>query len=357
MLLTIIAFIVVLGVLVLVHELGHFIAAKLSGIKVEEFSIGFPPRIFSFKKGETRYTIGALPLGGYVKMLGEDSSSKDPRAFNNQSAIKRLIIGVAGVFMNIILAWFLLTIGFSIGMTPIMSTPEQINGKEVKTEIYVAQVNGGSPAEKAGIEVGDKLVGTSSENFKSLNDVVNLTHNNLGKEIRLKVERNKTIQEKTVRLSTDKNGPLGTGLIDQVTIKVPWYKAPLVALEESYRVLKYTFIFLGQFAKQLFTAGTISNDVGGPVAIFTLSGAAARAGIIVLIQFIAILSINLALINILPFPALDGGRVLFILLEKIAGRRIVKEQVEGMIHMIGFVLLILLVLAITYKDIVRLFQK
>lgn len=354
MLLNIIAFIIVLGVLILVHELGHFITAKLSGVKVEEFSIGFPPRIASIKRGETRYTIGLLPLGGYVKMLGEDESSKDPRAFNNQSPTKRLIIGIAGVVMNFVLAWVILSIGFAIGMTPVATPSDQIGGEKVKPQIYVVEVTKGSPAEAAGLKPGDQLISADNITFKSPSDVSSFTAANLGQEVDFTVKNESSTVVKKIKISDNKAAPLGVGIVDQSVVKVAWYKAPLAGIRETYGILKYTFVFLGGFARQLFGSGSISDQVGGPVAIFTLSGMAAKAGIIALLQFIAVLSVNLGLVNILPLPALDGGRVLFVLLEKIAGKRVVKENVEGIIHMIGFALLILLIIAITYKDIIRL---
>ena len=289
-------------------------------------------------------------------MLGEDEQSSDPRSFNRQSIFKRFVIGVAGVLMNVILAWFILTIAFSIGMSPIASRSDEIPGQKIKSQIFIAEIKSGSPAEQAGIQVGDKLISHNDVSFSSINDVTAFTGSNLGQEVVIKIQRQNNVIEKTVKLSDEKSAPMGIGIVDQAIIRVPWYKAPYVAMVESYRVLKYTFSFLGQFAKQLFSTGTISDQVGGPVAIFNLTGVAARAGFIVLLQFIAILSLNLALINILPLPALDGGRVLFIILEKIAGKRIVKENVEGIIHTVGFVLLIILVLVITYKDILRLFS-
>ncbi|PIS07934.1 hypothetical protein COT78_00830 [Candidatus Berkelbacteria bacterium CG10_big_fil_rev_8_21_14_0_10_43_13] len=358
MLITIIAFIIVLGILVLVHEFGHFITAKLAGVKVLEFSIGFPPRIFSWKRGETKYVIGALPFGGYVQMLGEDSASKDPRAYNNATPGKRIIIGIAGVLMNIILAWVLLSIGFMIGMTPLATPSSQIGGTEIKPQIFVVQVEKDSVAEKAGIKVGDQLLGTSQSSFLDLSSVSNFTKTNAGQTVSLKIKgEDKSTTTKQVSLPSGKDAPLGVGLIDQGIVKVAWYKAPGAAIREAYEVVKYTFTFLGSFFRQLFTTASISNQVGGPVAIYNMSGSAARAGAVVFLQFIAMLSLNLALINILPFPALDGGRVLFTILEKIFGKRIVKEEVEGLIHTIGFALLILLMLAITYKDIVKLFHR
>jgi len=357
MFLTIIAFIIVLGILILAHEFGHFITAKLAGVKVLEFSIGFPPRIFSWKRGETKYVIGALPFGGYVQMLGEDESSKDPHAYNNATPGRRMIIGIAGVLMNVLLAWAILSIGFTIGMTPIATPSSQIDGTEIKPQIFVVEVASDSAAEKAGIKVGDQLVGTGQTAFVDLQSVTNFTKSNTGKTIDLKIKSENNTVVKQIDLPVGKDAPLGVGLIDQGVVKVVWYKAPGVALREAYEIVKYTFSFLGSFFRQLFTTASISDSVGGPVAIYNLSGAAARAGVVVFLQFIAMLSLNLALVNILPFPALDGGRVLFIILEKIYGKRIVREEIEGLIHTIGFALLILLMLAITYKDIVKLFHR
>lgn len=359
MFITIIAFVFVIGILITVHELGHFLAAKASGIKVEEFAIGFPPRIYSWKKGETNYSIGLFPVGGYVKMLGEDSVSKDPRSFNNQAPGKRFFVSVAGVIMNFLLAWLLLVIGFSIGMTPIATSSDEVPGVIVKSQIFIAEIQKDSPAEKAELKLGDQLVtGTALDGqiaeFKTLDDVGAFTGANLGKEVKLDLKRDNQALEKKVTISTDQEAPLGVGIQDQAIVRVPVYKAPYIALREVYSITKVMFSFLGSFFGQLFHKGTISDQVGGPVAIFNLSGVAARAGWVSLLQFITLLSLNLGLINILPFPALDGSRALFILLEKIFGKRIIKENIENLVHSVGFVLLIALIIAITYKDIVRL---
>lgn len=361
MFLTVIAFIIVLGVLILAHESGHFIVAKMSGVKVEEFAIGFPPRIASFKKGETKYTIGLLPLGGYVKMLGEEDSSKDPRSFNKQKPFRRLAISVAGVLMNLVLAWLILTIGFSIGMTPLASSPDQIPGQRLKEKIYIVEIGKDSSAEQNDLHSGDIIISVQTSTgkiiFGSAQSVNNFTAENSGKEVTFEIGRDNETLSKKITLGTESGAQLGIAMVDQVVIRVTWYRAPVVAFQETYRMLGFMLDFLRQFFGKLFSAGQISDQVGGPVAIFDMSGAAARAGVIIFFQFIAMLSVNLAIINILPFPALDGGRVFFILLEKIFGKRIVKEEIENIIHTIGFALLILLILAITYKDILRLIHK
>jgi len=361
MFITILAFILVIGILVLVHELGHFTAAKLLGVKVLEFAIGFPPRIFTKTKNGTKYTIGALLFGGYVKMLGEEEISKDKSAFNNQRPRNRFIISIAGVFMNIVLAWVLITIGFTVGMTPIATPSSDLPGIQVKPQIFIAEIMSGTAAEKAGLKIGDEILSASSDGtttpLLAAEQVTAFSASHLGKEITLQIKRENNIVDEKVILSSDKTAPMGIAMIDQAIVRLPWYKAPGYAAREVYRTVIGTWDVLASMFSKLFSTGKVSDEVGGPIAIFNLSGAAARGGFAVLVSFIAMLSINLAIINILPFPALDGGRALFIIFERLLRKRVVKEEVENMIHAIGFILLILLILAITYKDIVKIFHN
>lgn len=361
MILTIVVFLIVIGLLVIVHEFGHFVIAKKTGVKVLEFAIGFPPRIFSKKRGETEYSINVVPLGGYVKMLGELEHSKDKRAFENQKPSVRFWISIAGVIMNIVLAWVLLTIGFAVGMSPIVSDPASIPGKKLSSEIILAGIEKDSPAEKAGIEDGDVALSATSDgtltSFSTLDqfDQYNADHKN--KTVIYSLKRNNEIVSKEAKLSDDSDSQLGVSIIEKVEIRVPWYKAPVVALRETYRIAHLTFEFLGTFIKNLFIHGQIEKEVGGPVAIYTYTGLALEAGFMVLLQFVALLSINLALINIMPFPSLDGGRLVFIILEKFFGKKVVKENIENIIHTIGFAVLIIFIIAVTYKDIANLFHK
>jgi regulator of sigma E protease len=361
MVLTIIAFVVCLGVLILVHELGHFLAAKAFKVKVEEFSIGFPPRIATFKRGETKYSIGLLIFGGYVKMLGEEETSKDPRAFNNQTAGKRFIISIAGVVMNFILAWILITTGFIVGMTPMATPSEEIPGQIVKSQIYIVETLPDSAAAKAGLKAGDEIVSFKINDqetaLDSLDSVSAFTAAHLGETVLIKIKRDSKELDQSVTLSANAEAPLGVSIFNQGIVKVAWYKAPYVGLKETCSLVGMTFDFLGSFVKQLFTSGKVSDQVGGPVAIFSMSGAAARAGIIVFIQFVAMLSINLALVNILPFPALDGARALLLVFEKIFKKRVLAENVENIVHFVGFAILIILILLISFRDVVRLFDK
>lgn len=360
MVLTIITFILVLGVLIIFHELGHFIAAKKAGVLVEEFAFGFPPKIWSKKYGETSYVINAIPIGGYVKMLGELEKSDHKRAFENQSRFTRFMISIAGVLANIVLAWFILTIGFAAGMAPLVSTPDQIPGKKISTEIVVAEVVKDSPAANAGIEQGGVISNATSPegavNFTSLNQFSKFTATHRGETVTFDYKKDDVVSKKEITLSKDQEASLGVLAIEHSIVRVPWYKAPYVALRETYEITAMTFNFLKDFFVKLFSTGKVAEGVGGPVAIYVMTGAVVKIGFMAILQFIAILSVNLALINILPFPALDGGRILFIIFETIARKKVIKERVEQIIHTVGFALLILLIVLITYKDVVNLFK-
>lgn len=360
MIITIIAFILIIGLLVVVHEFGHFIVAKKTGVKVEEFAVGFPPRVFSKKLGETEYSINLLPLGGYVKMLGELEHSTDKRAFENQKPGKRFLIAIAGVVMNLLLAWLLLTIGFSVGMSPVVSDPETIPGRILSSELIVADVLKDSIAEKAGLKPGNILVGAEAKNekitFSKAQELTSFTNRYKGEEVKINYKDDAGTYTQNVTFP-DQENPFGVAIVQKSIVRVPLLKAPVIALRETGEILKLTFEFLGGFFAKLFSRGQVAEEVGGPVAIYVYTGLAVKAGIMVLLQFVALLSINLALINILPFPALDGGRIVFIIIEKIAGKKVVKERVENIIHTVGYILLILLAITITYKDIIKLFPK
>ncbi len=361
MILTIITFVIILSLLVFVHEFGHFIVAKKTGIKVLEFAFGFPPRIWSKKVGETTYAINAFPIGGYVKMLGEVEKSSHPRAFENQSRGVRFSVSIAGVVMNLFLAWFILSLGFVIGMSPVVSDYRTIPGKVVKSEIIIAEVQSGSAAESAGLKQMDVLnsadLNGKTIKFGSVEALSDFTKANKGQKILINYSRSGEDLQSELTLSQDAQAPLGIVGVNNAIVRVPWYRAPYVALRETYKITEYTAIFLKDFVAKLVTRGEYSDQVGGPVQIYMATGTVVKIGIMAVLQFVAILSINLAIINILPLPALDGGRIFFILSEAIARRRLIKEHVENIIHSIGFALLILLIALVTYKDIAKLISK
>lgn len=362
MLLTTVLFIFILGILVFVHEAGHFFAAKIAGIKVEEFAFGFPPRLFSKKRGETVYSINAIPIGGYVRLLGESDESKNKRSFSQKSPFSRAMVSVAGVIMHLVLAWLIFAIGFSIGMTPMVTSADKIPGKIISNSIIISETTADSPASKAGFAPGDNLLSASSAGeeivvFQNASEVTNYSKNHFGKEVEFVYLRDKSEQTAKVILSGDQSAPFGVGMIDNSVVKVSWYFSPIVAFREIARIVWINLQFLGSFFVQLFSRGEISKEVGGPVAIYIFTGMAARAGAMVFLQFVAILSVSLALINILPFPALDGGRLLFIILEKIFRKKVITEKVENIIHSLGFILIIIFAIAVTYKDVIKFVIK
>ena len=349
---SIILFFIVLAVLILSHELGHFIAAKKSGVGVDEFGFGFPPKIAKFKKGETTYSLNLIPFGGFVKIHGEEGQeANDPRSFGSKPICNRSLIISAGVIFNVALAWILIIAGFSFGMPVGVSSAPQ--GAEIKNQkVVVLEVAKNSPAESAGILAGDELTG-----FSRVGDASVFISQNAGKEIEIKYKRNTEIF--LVKITPRINPPSGEGALgiamDEIgTVKLPIYRAVIEGTKMTYNVVVGTALSLFYFV-----IGAIKGDVGlsaiaGPVGIAGIAGSAAKFGFVYFLSFIAFLSINLAIINILPFPALDGGRLLFLLIEKIKGSP-VSSRISSVVHGAGMAILLTLMLMVTYRDILKLF--
>jgi len=346
--LTLLAFLIILGILIFAHEAGHFIVAKASGVKVEEFAFGFPPRIFSRKRGETRYSINAIPFGGYVKMLGEERENDSPRSFSRKKARFKFAIVIAGVIMNFILAGVLLSIGYMIGMSPIRLNPDNLSGQKMH-QVVIAQVNKDSPAQAADLQVGDLILG-----FNSTQGFVNFTQSNLNHDVKILIKREGETIEKSAHISKNSEAPLGVGIVDVPLVKLTFFSAIYAGFKDMILTTGYVFVLLKDFLSGLFIKGKIAEGVAGPVGIFNITGEAVRMGIVYLIQLAAILSINLGLINILPFPALDGGRAVIILAEGIFRRKVLKTEIENALHMLGFAILMLFVLIITFREVIAL---
>lgn len=357
--LTVIVFIIILGILIFVHELGHFLVAKKNGVKVEEFGFGFPPRIFGIKRGETTYSLNLIPLGGFVKILGEDGQEKsDPRSFANKKIWRRALILVAGVTMNFLLAVFLFSLGYIIGLPTAIDDNEQATNSFVQITQVVPQ----SPAGAAGIQAGDKILKMAGgqdvlENIAKVSDVQDFTDKHKGQEIILSLERGKQITE--ARITPRQNPPegegaMGVGLARIANISYSWYRAIYLGFISTADLAWLIIAAIGGLLWGLITQGRAVGDVTGPVGIYQITGQAAQMGIIYLIQLTALLSINLAIINVFPFPALDGGRLLFLLIEKIKGSP-VSQKIEKAVHAAGFVFLIILMLLITVRDVIKLF--
>jgi len=348
-------------VLVFVHEFGHFIFAKRAGMKVEEFGLGFPPRIWGVKKGETFYSINMIPFGGFVKILGEDGDeASNPRSFSSKPAGPRLKVIIAGVTMNFFLAVVLLMItnffGLRIGLID-DKTASLARDKQVQ----IIEVSKDSPADKAGLKLLDEVSGFkvngSLEAVSTAEDVQAFIQKNTGKTLAIVINRNEEILEKEIvpRLNPPEGqGALGISLALTGVVSYPWYEAIWRGVYDAVILTMNTVIGYYMLFKTLLFQGKLIADISGPVGIATLTGQAARIGINYLMQFTAMISINLAVLNIIPFPALDGGRALLIVIEKFKGSP-VNKKVEMAINTIGFVFLITLMVYVTTKDILRFF--
>ncbi|UMZ73402.1 RIP metalloprotease RseP [Natranaerofaba carboxydovora] len=333
---TIVYSIIVLGILIFVHEFGHFIVAKLSGVKVLEFALGFGPKLIGFKRDETNYSLRIIPLGGFCRMLGEDPDEAGQiGSFTNASPLNRIGIIAAGPLMNFILAVFLFFIVYSI-----MGVPNP-----VQTEI--GEVLPGSEAEEAGLEPGDKIVSVKNEEVETWESIVQLINENPEQEIELTIERNGDIRE--VNVVPEEDPQTGAG---QIGISNLVDAGIFTALTEGTR---QTVWFTGMILVSLveMVTGQVEPDVAGPVGIVHMIGEVAEMGLVNLATFAAFLSINLGLLNLLPIPALDGSRLLFILVEFVRGRPVDPVK-EGFVHFIGFAILIMLMIIIAYQDLLRL---
>ncbi|MCX6809893.1 MAG: M50 family metallopeptidase [Candidatus Berkelbacteria bacterium] len=346
--LTLLAFLVILGLLVFVHELGHFLMAKANGVKVEEFAFGFPPKLICKKRGETKYCINLIPFGGYVKMLGEERDEHSSRSFSRKKPRQKFLIIVAGVLMNFILAGFLLGIGYMVGMSPIRLNPEQLGGQQ-NHQVIVAQIQSDSPAQVADLKSGDIILG-----FETVDAFRAFTVSKSNQDITLLIKRDGENLEKQIHVSQNSVAPIGVGIVDVPSVKLPFFKAIYFGFKEMLFTTGYVFVILLSFLKGIFFKGQIANEVAGPIGIFNITGEAVKMGIAYLIQLAAILSINLGLVNILPFPALDGGRAVIIAAEGATGKKVIKTEIENFLHMIGFIILILFILFITFREVIAL---
>lgn len=357
---SIIAFLSLIGLIIL-HELGHFFLAKKFGVRVEEFGIGLPPRLFGRKWGETLYSINLLLLGGFVKIYGEDEKIEDSRSFSQKPIWQRALIIFGGVASFWIIAVVLLSIVMGMGTSMSISDDEEIQNAKVQ----IIAVASNSPAEISGIKVGDvikKIQTTDQSDYKSqiskIKEIQEFTKKHKGKEIILTIERGKEIFDVQLfpRIEAPKGqGAMGVGLVRTVIKSYPWYQAPIQGLivtgNLTFSIIKgFYSIFIN-----LFNGLPAGVQVIGPIGIFSMFGQVTQLGINYFIQFIAIIALHLAIINLLPIPALDGGKLVFLGIEALR-RKPVLQKTEQTITALFFFLLILLMIWITIKDIIRLFK-
>jgi len=346
---------ILISVLILVHEWGHFYAARRLGVKVEEFGFGFPPRLFSVVRDGIRYSFNLLPLGGFVKIFGEHGEGEgDRESFVSRSAWHRFVILAAGVFMNLVLAWVFFTIGAVAGV------PHLADGADAAVPVSVIAVVPRSPAEEAGVKFGDVFLELRSQDIslrvEKEEDVIDFIHAYRGEDVTLLIKRGDEVKEVHAipRLVVPEGeGPLGVGLGRLTIAKIPWYLAPVEGVRILFRSVWGTLDGLWFILSELVSQGKTSVAVTGPVGIFAVAGETQALGLAYFLQFIGLLSVNLAVLNFLPIPALDGGRVVFLAIEKLRGRKI-SPQVENFIHTLGFVFLLFLMILVTYRDIVRI---
>lgn len=374
--LTAIIFILIFGLLIFAHELGHFFVARKNGVRVNEFGFGFPPRLAGFQKigkkikwmfgpkakpedDSTIFSLNLIPLGGFVDIFGEKGEEKENQeSFASRSIAARSRIVIAGVLMNFLLAYFLLSFGHFLGLPTIID--EKISPESARdVKIQIIEVKPDSPAFAADLKAGDEIVelrdNSDSAKISEIEPVQEFINNRKGKEIIMILKRGAEVLEKkiTPRLETPEGeGAVGIAMAKIGIVSQPFYLAPLKGAETFFDLIKMTLSAFGRALTQLFADGSVIAELSGPVGIAVLINQATKLGFIYILQFTALLSLNLAIINLLPFPALDGGRLLFFGIEKIKGSP-VSEKFENIVHTAGFIILITLMILITIRDVGR----
>lgn len=363
---SIILFIIILAVLILVHELGHFTAAKRAGVRVDEFGIGFPPRLWTKKVGETVYSVNAFPIGGFVKIFGEDPSEESmkgrdsARSLTHKSKLIQAWIIGAGVISNLLFAWLLISVGFMVGLP--YSVDDSSYGVRVENpNLTITQVMPKSPAETAGLKGGDIILTLSSgeealtsprvsatQKFIASHDEIKLTY--------LRGEETKTAVIPTVEGVVDGRRAIGISMDVVGILKLPIYEAFYVGLTTTASITISMAIGIIEFFKNIFIGQANLGEISGPVGIVGIVSDASTLGFIHLVSLTAIISINLAIINLLPFPALDGGRLFFLLIEWVK-RSPIKPEVTNIANGIGFLILIAFMVFITFHDVVKIIQN
>ncbi len=379
--LTFIIFFLILSLLVLIHELGHFATAKKFGIKVEEFGFGLPPRLFGKQRGETIYSINALPFGGFVKLLGEDASEDtnendtqtlDPRSFSAQKPWKRAVVLVAGVTMNVLLGVFLYYVFFTATNFKSLTIPLIIDydfrfGREETINTVITGFTPTSNADDAGLRVGEAVIEIDNVPVYTLEDVKRELENKPNQSVKILamdvIDLDRPVRSVNVKTITNEQGQgvLGTFLTRAVQLHYEGSSKAFAGFTHAYNMVAYsaaTFKELIKTSVETRDASPVSSSVSGPIGIFGVVGGILAYGgkeaVLGLIDLIALLSLSLAFLNILPFPALDGGRLVFVLYEAVTKRK-VTPHVENTLHKWGMIVLLSLIVLVTIKDISSLF--
>jgi len=355
--LTILLFIASLSVLILAHEWGHFIAARRAGMKIEEFGIGFPPRVWGRKRGGVLYSVNLLPIGGFVRILGEDGGHRgEAGSFSSKPIVSRMLVIAAGVLMNVAVAWLLISAIFMIG-APTELTSDELASSARDRSVFISFVAEGSPAQAAGIKAGDKVIAISTPNARiepiGASEVQQFVGTFAGKEISIIVERGNERANYTITPRDNVpqgQGPLGVALAEVGTVSYPPHEAVWRAGISAFSRLNAIASELWNVVSTLVRTGSASESIAGPVGVASMAGVVQQQGVVNYLFFLAIISLNLAVINAIPFPALDGGRFLFLIIEQLKGSP-VNKRYEAAVHAAGFAVLMLLVALITIRDI------
>ena len=358
---TILLFAFILLIVVIGHELGHFFVAKWCGVRVEEFGFGLPPKIWGFrpKGSETEYTINALPIGGFVRLYGEDGHERDsPRSFAAQAPWKKIAILVAGVVMNIIIAWGAFTIVGLIGISRII--PETAIDNYPSAETIISIVASGSPAEDQGLRFGDQIISINGQSIQTPSDVQEIITANRGETLSIDIQRGSTLETVDVLAREDappEQGSVGIGMQLVVTEQSGVFQAMQEGAIRIWVVVTTTISLLSELVWSWIVPGVdapAEADVRGPIGMVSAVGEFRQLGLAYVITFVGLISTSLALFNILPIPALDGGRIVFVVIEWIKGSP-VKAEWEAAVHTTGFMLVIGLSILVTIRDVINLF--
>lgn len=337
---TVIATIFVFGLLVFVHELGHFITAKFVGMRVDEFAIGFGPSIWSEKRGETLYSLRIIPLGGYNKIAGMDpDEEQDEKSFNSKPILSRMLVIIAGSGMNFLLPIILF---FTVFMAAGIDT--------ASTQPIIGSIMPDRPAQRAGLLAGDKIIGVNGSAIDAWPQFVKSIQESPDKSLTIEFERDGKKSIVQVMPEYDAKANRGIlGVVPQINNYQPSvFESIWLSIKQTYLISVAMITGIVQMV-----TGKIAAEVAGPIGVAQMAGQVAQLGIMPLLQFTAFLSINLGLINLLPVPVLDGGHVVTLAVEGIRGKPLNKDKMQ-IIQMIGFSLLILLMILATFKDITRL---
>jgi len=377
MLTAILLFIVILSLIVFVHELGHFLVARKFGVKALEFGFGLPPRAAGIVKNDegkweyvsakskkeyknTILSLNWIPVGGFVQLKGEagDEEVIEPDSFNAKAIWKRISILSAGVIMNVIFAAVVLAVGFMVGL-PSVIEDLPANARVSDPHIQVFSVLDGSPADEAGFEAGDIILGVNGVQYTTTEELQSVIKQNPGTPIEISILRRGEEMSLLVTpeaLEQAGNVAIGVGLGDVGIVSYPPHVAVLKGAESTVLLTGAVIYAFYDLFKNIIVHQEVSVDLSGPVGIAVMTGQVARMGLSYILQFTAVLSINLAIINFLPFPGLDGGRVLFLTIEKIR-RKPMPSKVEAAIHNAGFIALLALLALVTFRDIAKVSDK